>query len=323
MIKKVFLFTTISSILVGAFGFIVIFEGNLNELSKWWSQVSRSNQSLPLSPFQIRHEDSSKMIILEANQIVFEDERLFWKGNGASASPILNKSKVLVGIRIVDGGNGYSNKVTAKIKGAGSENFQLGKVTCKNGRVDHVEVIKSGTWADKPLVYITKEKFPYCGTIETKFPSGQILEESQYLNGLLHGKVKRFNSLGIPVFEKDYIGGRKDGTHIYWYNKPIDPTDYKPVIGSNGDLLPTLWFNILDQAKTKFGKEFGSNEANKWVVKNFKLKGGSFQVKLLEHWKNNLKHGLFEGFDSKSNKTFKDEYRMGHRIKHKTFDKSS
>ena len=41
----------------------------------------------------------------------------------------------------------------------------------------------------------------------------------------------------------------------------------------------------------------------------FKLEGGSFQVKLLEHWKNNLKHGLFEGFDAKSNKTFKDEYR--------------
>ena len=74
---------------------------------------------------------------------------------------------------------------------------------------------------------------------------------------------------------------------------------------------------------TKFGSEFGSNEANKWVVNKFKLEGGSFQVKLLEHWKNNLKHGLFEGFDAKSNKTFKDEYRMGLRIKHQTFDKSS
>ena len=80
MVKKAFLFTTLTSILIGVFGFVVIFEGNVNELSKWWSQVSRSNQSLPLSPFQIRHEDSSKMIISETNQIIFEDERLFWKG---------------------------------------------------------------------------------------------------------------------------------------------------------------------------------------------------------------------------------------------------
>ena len=131
----------------------------------------------------------------------------------------------------------------------------------------------------------------------------------------------RFNSLGIPVFEKDYKNGRKDGTHIYWYNKPIDPTDYKPVIGSNGDLLPTLWFNILDQAKTK--QNLVLTKQTNGLSNKFKLEGGSFQVKLLEHWKNNLKHGLFEGFDSKSNKTFKDEYRMGLRIKHQTFDKSS
>ena len=319
MVKKAFLFTTLTSILVGIFGFVVIFEGNVNELSKWWSQVSRSNQSLPLSPFQIRHEDSSKMIISETNQIIFEDERLFWKGKGASAMPILNNSNSLVGIRILDGGNGYSNKVTAKVKGAGSESFRLGKVACKNGRVKEVEVIKSGIWSEKPLVYIHKEKFPYCGTIQTRFASGQIMEESQYLNGLLHGKVKRFTTHGIPVFEKDYKNGRKDGTHIYWYTKPIDPTDYKPVTGSNGDLLQTLWFSILDEAKTKFGREFMSNEANEWVVDKFKLSGGSFQVKLLEHWKNNLKHGLFEGYDSKASKTFKSEYQMGRRIKHKSF----
>ena len=33
-------------------------------------------------------------------------------------------------------------------------------------------------------------------------------------------------------------------------------------------------------------------------------------------------HGLFEGFDQFGNKTFKDEYKMGLRVKHKTFDKT-
>ena len=34
------------------------------------------------------------------------------------------------------------------------------------------------------------------------------------------------------------------------------------------------------------------------------MEGGSFGVKLLEHWHHNLKHGLFEGFDEFGNKTF-------------------
>ena len=76
------------------------------------------------------------------------------------------------------------------------------------------------------------------------------------------------------------------------------------------------------EAKEKFKEQYGGHESNQWVVSNFKLQGGSFQVRLLEHWNNNLKDGLFEGFDEFSNKTFKDEYKMGLRIKHKIFDKS-
>ena len=46
------------------------------------------------------------------------------------------------------------------------------------------------------------------------------------------------------------------------------------------------------EAKVKFVKEYG-HESNQWVVKNFKLQGGSFQVKQLEHWKDNLKNMVF------------------------------
>ena len=56
------------------------------------------------------------------------------------------------------------------------------------------------------------------------------------------------------------------------------------------------------KAKEKFESD---HESNQWVVKNYRLKGGSFQLKLLEHWHQNLKHGLFEGFDELSNKNLK------------------
>ena len=82
-----------------------------------------------------------------------------------------------------------------------------------------------------------------------------------------------------------------------------------------------MWIFLQTEAKEKFGPAYGSHASNQWVVKNYRLKGGSFQVRLLEHWKNNLKHGLFEGFDEFSNKTFKDEFKNGLRIKHQIFDK--
>ena len=52
--------------------------------------------------------------------------------------------------------------------------------------------------------------------------------------------------------------GQKHGTHIYWYPTPIDPDDYKPVKGSNSE---SLWLKLRQDAKDKFGREFGGQEA--------------------------------------------------------------
>ena len=79
---------------------------------------------------------------------------------------------------------------------------------------------------------------------------------------------------------------------------------------------------INEKAKDKFRDKYATPESNEWVVQNYKLSGGDFEVELLEHWYENQKHGLFEGFDRFGNKTFKDEYRHGLRIKHKIFDKT-
>ena len=117
--------------------------------------------------------------------------------------------------------------------------------------------------------------------------------------------------------------GQKHGTHIFWFDDPQDPDDYTPSKSRSGELLPSLWAKVRDEAEEKFGEDnLGSGKANKWVVETYRLKGGEFQVRLLEHWHNNRKNGLFEGFDYLGNKTFKDEYKLGLRTKHKIFDKT-
>ena len=90
----------------------------------------------------------------------------------------------------------------------------------------------------------------------------------------------------------------------------------------NGEIIPNLWIKTREEAKDKFKENFGSHEANEWIIFKYRSLGGDFPVRLLEHWQDNVRHGLFEGFDKFGNKTFKDEYKRGLRIKHRIFDKT-
>jgi len=319
--KKLILAILFTCILSGGLSFLILFEGDVKQVSKWWKQSSVNSPSLPFSPYMTRREDSSLLEMHGANRIILQDERLFWGGSGAIAIAETTRKGELVKIIISKGGSGYSNTVKAEVIGAHANKFELGNVQIDNGTVVSIDIIKAHKWTQVPLAFIKDEEQPFSGTIETRFPSGQIIEETNYLSGKIHGKSKRYDRTGIPIADKDYLHGQKHGTHIYWYPDPIEPSDYKPVRSKNGDMLSTLWINLHAQAKEKFGREYGSHKSNQWVVNNYKLKGGSFQVKLLEHWKYNLKEGLFEGFDEFSNKTFKDEYKNGMRIKHQIFDK--
>ena len=67
----------------------------------------------------------------------------------------------------------------------------------------------------------------------------------------------------------------------------------------------------MKTAKEKFGVKYGNAESNNMDMKSLQKAGGISQVRLLEHWENNQKHGLFEGFDRFGNKTFKDEFKHG------------
>jgi len=302
--------------------FLMYFEGSTKNITAWWMNFSSGSDSLPFSAYKMRRENASKLRVEDANHVEFFDAHLFWKGQGAIAVPKLDKEGNLNSLHITNKGVGYSNLVKAKVLGCNSSKFKLEPISTHKGKINSVLISETHKWSNNPLVFIEGESKPFTGTAETKFPSGQIIEEIPYLKGKLHGNITRFNEYGIPKYSKKYKHGRKDGTHIYWFPEPLDPDSYIPEISPEGDKFVTLWSKVRYLAKKKYGQNFGSHKSNKWMVEKYRLSGGDFRVKLLEHWKNNLKHGLFEGFDQFGNKTFKDEYFEGRRIKHKTFDKT-
>jgi len=315
MKKLIIISLTLCLVFIG-FAFLILFEASFDKTFNWWSAFSRDNEGLPYSPYKIRREDSAKIRIDEANQVKFIDDHIFWKGKGAIALPEITKDGKLVKLIMNSKGNGYSENVKAVVTGSMGNAFELGQVKVENGEIHGVEIVKTSIWHSSPKLFWGEEELPFSGTIEKRFPNGQILTQNQYLSGEMHGKSERFNESGIPIYSKDYKKGLKHGTHIYWFSEPMDPESYIQI------KYETLWSKILEEAKEKFGTEYGKQESNKWIVENYKLDGGSFQVRLLEHWENNQKHGLFEGFDRFGNKTFKDEYKSGLRIKHRTFDKT-
>ena len=300
-------------------GFVIIFEGNFGKVTVWWKEITRNSDWIFYSPYKERRVESDSLHFEEVNAIVFDDKHLFWKGSGALAEPKLSEDNLLQEVIVKSGGSGYSEHVVAKVTGTMENEFELGPVTVENGKIVKVGIRKATSWNFIPLAFYKGEKLAFSGTAEEKYPCGQIIEEKKYLSGVLHGKVRKYDEKGIPLHEKDYVRGQKHGTHIYWYPTPIDPDDYKPAKGSNSE---SLWLKLRREAKDKFGREFGGQEANKWVVDKYKLKGGKFPVKLLEHWRENLKHGLFEGYDKDFDQTFESEYDHGRRIKHKQLGKN-
>ncbi len=308
-------------------GLLAIFlqYGGINGVVSSWQSFSNDSTWMPFNLYDNRIEKASKLARLNATHVVFEDNSLFWKGQGAVAVPKLNEKGELDRLIITSGGSGYGLAVTARIAGAGAAQFELGKVVVRDGRIKGIGVVETGRWYDSPRTFFDGEKLPYSGTVEIKHRNGQLMERRQYLEGQLHGKWSRWKYNGIPIFEKDYEYGLKHGTHIFWYGTPVDPKDYKATAKDSAKLekktYVSLWVEVNEEAKEEFeGKHPSSQESNEWVIEEYKSRGGTFGPQLLEHYENNQPHGLFEGYDKKGHKIFKDEYEDGKLIKHKIFD---
>ncbi len=307
---------------------MVKFGGKPENLKSWWHKFSHHSDSLPWCPYIVREVDASKMYVKEATQVIFLDQNLFWKGEGARVGPELDKKGRVVRFIVTAGGAGYSPKTTAEVIGTGSEFFKLGKVTVENGKVAGVEFISGGEWYLTSRVHAYNsdgrvESLPYSGTTKLKFDNGQVHEIKQYLSGEPHGKWEQFRQNGIRVFNKEFTRGEKHGAHIYYFHDPIDPEDYKTQNDSplKKKIYASLWLEVHEDARRKFPK-YPSPEANEWAIKKYSERGGEFRVRLLEHYENNRRHGIFEGYDYLGNPTFKDDYKEGLRISHKTFDKT-
>jgi hypothetical protein len=300
-------------------GFVILFEGNVDNLSVWWKEKTRNSDWIYSSHYKDRRVDSDSLHFKDANDIVFIDKNLFWRGSGVIVEPKLDKEDFLHKILVKKGGSGFSKEVVAKVTGAMANEFELGPVTVEDGEIKKIVVAKKALWNFIPLAFYEDEEFPFSGTAEEKYSNGQVMIESKYLSGVLHGKEKKFTDKGIPLYEKDFKNGLKEGTHIYWFPQPLDPDDYEPSKDDDAEVLPSLWLTLRKKARDNFGAEFDTQESNEWVVKQYKLKGGKFPVRLLEHWKNNLPHGLFEGYDRDLSQLFESEYNLGQRIKHKAF----
>ena len=71
---------------------------------------------------------------------------------------------------------------------------------------------------------------------------------------------KGLQKLEFQYFQRIIFMGVKQGTHIFWYNEPIDPVDY-----SNKE-HETMWLEWNHLAKVKFGDKYNGNDSNKWIV---------------------------------------------------------
>ena len=312
--KKILLVLSIVIVTFCGTAFLLLFQGNINNASEWWSSYTRDKEWMPYSPYSNRVENADYLLIKDATQIKVIDRNIFWKGSGAIIIPEINNEGIVVNLIVKKGGKGYSKKVEILATGSGSEKFKFGDVNVQDGQIKDVKILKTAKWYFLPTAFWGEENFPYTGVVENKFPNGQNLTEEHYLNGLLHGSSKRFTERGVPVYKKDFKNGLKNGTHIYYFDIPLNPD-------SNLGQKQTLWEKINEEYEGKQKTYNNRNRINAEMIEAFRLKGGAFQVKLLEHWKDNRKDGLFEAYDRFGNKRYKDEYKKGLRTSHRIFDK--
>ena len=98
--KKLILAILFTCVVSGGLSFLILFEGDMELVSRWWEKSSVNSSSLPFSPYKKRRVSTSFLELYSANKIVLHDKRLFWGGSGADAIPETTKSGKLVKIII-------------------------------------------------------------------------------------------------------------------------------------------------------------------------------------------------------------------------------
>ena len=72
---------------------------------------------------------------------------------------------------------------------------------------------------------------------------------------------------------------KKQGAHIFWFQDPLDPDGFKPTKSKSGDLLPSLWAKVKDDALQNLAKIILVLEKQiNGSLKHTGFWGGEFQV---------------------------------------------
>ena len=125
----------------------------------------------------------------------------------------------------------------------------------------------------------------FTGTVNKYFIGGQKMYERNYLNGLLHGKLKRWTSMGILILECSYFNGQYDGRCIEWYPFPVDPEKKKRTpkpeeFDGDGFRVPRGITEAITTAAAKFKDVTPTKERKKqireWILDQYQT--GSFKV---------------------------------------------
>ena len=89
-------------------GFLLLFQGNINNASEWWSSYTRDKEWMLYSPYSNRVENADYLLIKDATQIKVIDKKYFWKGSGAIIIPEINNEGIVVRLKCKKRGEGYS-----------------------------------------------------------------------------------------------------------------------------------------------------------------------------------------------------------------------
>ena len=89
--KTFFLITFSALVATFCLSYFIMFDGNPIQLKSWWQELARDSESLPFAPYKTRIIAKPSIITKNANQVILEDQHLFWKGSGAAFKPILQE----------------------------------------------------------------------------------------------------------------------------------------------------------------------------------------------------------------------------------------
>jgi len=76
---------------------------------------------------------------------------------------------------------------------------------------------KEAVWKDK-LVYEINHEEPYTGVIQSRYETGELRTEKNFINGKAHGRLNVWHKNGVLGTILDFNNGERDGIYQSWHD---------------------------------------------------------------------------------------------------------